>query len=35
MTAIAVMPALAAVRLTRIGEETEGLALDTMAPITE
>jgi hypothetical protein len=35
MIAIAVMPALAAVRLTRISEEMEGLALDTTAPITE
>lgn len=35
MTAIAIMLAIAAYAVTRIGEETQGLALDTIAPITE
>jgi MFS transporter, putative metabolite:H+ symporter len=35
MTGIAVMLAIAAYAVTRIGDETRGLALDTIAPITE
>jgi MFS transporter, putative metabolite:H+ symporter len=35
MAGIAVMMAIAAFAVTRIGEETRGLALDTIAPITE
>jgi MFS transporter, putative metabolite:H+ symporter len=35
MTGIAAMLAIAAFMVTRIGEETRGLALDTIAPITE
>jgi MFS transporter, putative metabolite:H+ symporter len=35
MTGIAVMLAIAAFAVTRIGNETQGLALDTIAPITE
>ena len=35
MTGIAVMMAIAAYAVTKIGEETRGLALDTIAPITE
>jgi MFS transporter, putative metabolite:H+ symporter len=35
MTGIAVMLAIAAFAVTRIGGETQGLALDTIAPITE
>jgi MFS transporter, putative metabolite:H+ symporter len=35
MTGIAAMLALAAFLVTKIGEETQGLALDTIAPITE
>ena len=35
MGGIAIMMAIAAYAVTKIGEETQGLALDTIAPITE
>jgi hypothetical protein len=35
MVGIAAMLAIAAFAVNRIGEETRGLALDTIAPITE
>jgi hypothetical protein len=35
MGGIALMLAIAAFAVTRIGDETRGLALDTIAPITE
>ncbi len=35
MGGIAIMLAIAAYAVTKIGDETQGLALDTIAPITE